>query len=158
VSALLAPALSGLMLSLLAATNFRRPVLAAALLALPVIFWLAPSPTELGLTVVVEAPVVTAITAAFGLRAWRAGAFSLFVNGLTQPLLHLALTAPWATTLASWRVGVAAGETIVWLVEAALYFACLADLRRAPAGFATALLTSFAANAASTGLGLALSV
>jgi hypothetical protein len=149
-----APGLAAVVLVWLAASGFDLRSVVAAAFSLPAIVFLAPSATELGLSMAIEAPIVWALFAALRLHRWRSALASLFVNGLTQPLLHLALVGLAAATVRSWWTAFAVGETLVWLGEALLYLASLPDLRRSRAALAKALGVSLAANAASAAVGL----
>jgi hypothetical protein len=156
---LIAPLVAALALAWLALARPGARALALSAILLPVLVALAPSRLELGVTIVVEAPIVWLLAWRLGLDRWRAAVVCGFANALTQPLLFLFLRQPPSPgSTPHWALSLGAGELVVWIVEAALYLACLESLRRARSPILTALGLSLAANAASTALGLLLAI
>jgi hypothetical protein len=119
---------------------------------------LATDGPALALTVGVEALVVFVMS--FPLRlAWPpAVAASVAINLLTQPTLWVIMVNGSVADPGGYWATLGLGETVVWLVEAGLYLALLAELRRQPGALVKALVLSFAANAASAGVALALAI
>jgi hypothetical protein len=87
----LAPAGAGLALVVLRRTRFAPRWVAATLILLPFIVLAAPAKAELAATILIEAPLVYALSLALRIDAVRTLIASGFVNALTQPLLYLAL-------------------------------------------------------------------
>ena len=87
----LAPAGAGLALVVLRRTRFAPRWVAATLILLPFIVLAAPAKAELAATILIEAPVVYALSLALRIDAVRTLIASGFINALTQPLLYLAL-------------------------------------------------------------------
>ena len=98
--------------------------------------------------------MVAALAGPLRLPRWRAVGVSGLVNLATQPALVLALRRLPAAGGERWWIVVGAAELAVVLVEAAVYRLLVTGGRRNAA--ANALALSFAANAASTLVGLAL--
>lgn len=140
---------SALVLSALGLSRFARPVVVTGAAAIVLLILCSPVPRETAVTVAIEMPIVW-----YGFRTGPLPGFALIVicglvNTLTQPLFATMLrqTAPdfW------WRAFLA-GEIVVWLAEAGVYFALLPGPRRV----SRALVVSLAANVASAGAGLLL--
>jgi hypothetical protein len=154
-----APLASALVLIWLALARPGAKALALSALLLPLLIALAPARLELGVTMLIEAPIVWLTAWAWNLDRWRAAIACGFANGLTQPLLYLYLhRLPAPGSSPHWRLNLAAGELAVWFAEAILYLAFLESLRRSRGPVLKALGMSLAANAASTALGLLLAI
>jgi hypothetical protein len=151
------PLIGLLLLAWMARSRFAPSAVWVSVALLPILTLLAPSPLELALTIALEALIVWALAVGLGLDYWRAALTCGFINTFTQPLLYLALMRLNADG-GGWRAAFIAGELLVCLVEAALYLACLEDLRRSRHAFIKALGVSLAANGASAILGLLLPV
>jgi hypothetical protein len=145
-------------LAWLARTRFSRTAVWAAIGVLPLLVLISPSRLELGVTILVEAPIVWALASALGLDRWQALLASGFVNTITQPSLYFALQHFSSPGVLRWRLTFAGCELAVWIAEALLYLACLESLRRARGRVGKALAISLAANAASAILGLLLPI
>jgi hypothetical protein len=139
-------------------TDFNRASVVVSFSVLPVLIWFAASRVELGVTILVETPIVWLLSRMLQLGAWRAAAVCCFVNALTQPLLYLVMISGPVAAGAWWWPRFIGAELAVWLAEAALYLACLRRLRRSPGRLAKALGISLAANGASAVLGLLLPI
>jgi hypothetical protein len=149
----LAPAGAGLALVVLRRTKFAPRWVAAALILLPFIVLAAPAKAELAATILIEAPVVYALSLALRTDAVRLLIASGFVNALTQPLLYLALRH--FASADHWWANFLFLEAVVWAAEALLYLACVPGLWRMERGTSKAFAVSLAANAASALIGLA---
>jgi hypothetical protein len=152
---LLAPMGAGLALLVLGRTQFAPCRVAAMLAFLPLIVLAAPDRTELGATMLIEAPVVYVLGVALRIDALRLLIASGFVNAVTQPLLYMALRH--FASADHWFADFLFLEGVVWAAEALLYLACTPGLRRARQGICKALAVSLAANMASALIGLAVS-
>lgn len=152
----LVPLASGAFLILLVRTDFARSPIILLLCAIPALIFMAPSPVALALTMACEAPIVLAL-AGPQRRDGRAVLLSLPVNGMTQPLLYSGLTHFASGRACDWWVFLALAELAVAVVEAFLYFMCLA-VGKSRISAARSLAMSLAANAFSAAVGLLLPV
>ena len=147
-----------LVLFWLVRARFSRGATLAAIGLLPFLVLASASRLELGLTIVVEAPIVVALCGPLAVDRRRAALVCGFVNLITQPLLYLVLTGAPIVGVLQWRAAFAACELAVWIAEALLYLVCLEDLRGARHALGKAFGLSLAANGTSAVIGLLLPI
>lgn len=150
--AIATPLAGAVLLVWLVRSRFAPSALWTSIVLVPILTLLAPSPLQLSLTIVLEAPIVWAAAIGLGIDHWRAALVCACINLVTQPLLYLALLHLPTAGAAQWRLSFGGCEVVVWLVEAGLYLACLEDLRRGRRSVLNALLISLVANGASAAL------
>ena len=147
-----------LLLFWLVRARFARGAIWAAIGLLPFLVLASASRLELGLTIVVEAPIVVALCGPLAVDRSRAALVCGLVNLITQPLLYLVLIGAPIVGVQQWRVAFLGCELAVWIAEALLYLASLEDLRRSRHALAKAFGLSLAANGTSAVIGLLLPI